>query len=164
MPDIPDSHIRALRALTERLKGQKGLVWALTGSASFALQGMDIPVNDIDVAADRDSALRIGALLEDCCIKPVEADSAARYVRSYYGQFRLEGVDVDLMGDSRRMDLDGSWTEPAFLPPLIEWVSVSSLRLPVLSLAFEEQAYRLLRRDERADAIAGFLRGKEKAK
>jgi len=161
---LPDAHLRALRELSRLLGPCGGLVWALTGSASFALQGMDIPVNDIDVAADRDSALRIGALLEDCCIKPVEADSAARYVRSYYGQFRLEGVDVDLMGDSRRMDLDGSWTEPAFLPPLIEWVSVSSLRLPVLSLAFEEQAYRLLRRDERADAIAGFLRGKEKAK
>ena len=162
MSAIPNTHIRALRALIARMEGQEGLVWALTGSTSFALQGMNVPVNDIDIMADRDSALRIGALLDDCCIKPVEA-SSAKYVRSFYGQFRLEGVDVDLMGDSCRMNLDGSWVEPAFLPPLIEWVNVSSLCLPVLSLIFEEQAYRLLRRDERADAIAAFLRGKEKA-
>lgn len=163
MSAIPDTHIRALRALLDRLAGREGLVWALTGSTSFALQGMDVPVNDIDIISDRDSALRIGALLDDCCIKPVEA-SSAKYVRSFYGQFRLEGVDIDLMGDSCRMNLDGSWGEPAFLPPLIGWVTVSSLRLPVLSLIFEEQAYRLLRRDERADAIAAFLRGKGSAK
>ena len=156
MSSIPDSHIRALQTLLARLKGQEGLVWALTGSTSFALQGMELPVNDIDIAADRDSALRIGALLNDCCVKPVEA-SSARYIRSFYGQFRLEGVEVDLMGDSSRMNLDGSWGEPAYLPPLIEWVIVSSLQLPVLSLAFEEQAYRLLRREERANAIAAYL-------
>ncbi len=68
------------------------------------------------------------------------------------------------MGDSCRMNLEGSWGGPAFLPPLIQWVTVSSLRLPVLSLVFEEQAYRLLRRDGRADAIAAFLRGKGAAK
>ena len=156
MSSIPDSHIRALRILLARLKSQEGLVWALTGSTSFALQEMDVPVNDIDIAADRDSAFRIGALLADGCVKPVEA-SCAKYIRSFYGQYRLEGVEVDLMGDSRRMNLDGSWGEPAFLPPLIEWVTVSSLRLPVLSLAFEEQAYRLLRREERANVIAAYL-------
>ena len=99
------------------------------------------------------------APLNNCCIKPVGA-SSARYIRSCYGQFRLEGVEVDLMGDSSRMNLDGSWGEPACLPPLIEWVTVSSLRLPVLSLAFEEQAYRLLRREERANAIADYLNRK----
>ncbi len=163
MSAIPDTHIRALRALIARMEGQEGLVWALTGSTSFVLHGMELPVNDIDIIADRDSALRIGALLDDCCIKPVEA-SSAKYVRSFFGQFRLEGVEVDLMGDSCRMNLDGSWGGPAFLPPLIQWVTVSSLRLPVLSLIFEEQAYRLLRRDGRADAIAAFLRGKGAAK
>lgn len=159
MSSIPDSHIRALRTLLARLKGQEGLVWALTGSTSFALQEMELPVNDIDIAADRDSALRIGTLLADCCVKPVEA-SSAKYIRSYYGQFRLEGIEVDLMGDSSRMNLDGSWGEPAYLPPLIEWVTFSSLRLPVLSLAFEEQSYRLLRREERANAIAAYLNSK----
>ena len=47
--------------------------------------------------------------------------------------------------------------EPADLPGLIEHVTCSGLIIPVLSLVFEEQAYRLLRRDSRADQIAAFL-------
>jgi len=36
-------------------------------------------------------------------------------------------------------------------------VQAEGMSLPVLSLRFEEAAYRLLRRIERADAIAAFL-------
>lgn len=159
MTGLTPAHITALRALLSRLTGQEGLVWALTGSTSFALQGMAVEAHDIDILCDRDSAYRIGALLADCCTKDV-APSQGRYIRSHFGQFVLEGVDIDLMGDSERMNPDGTWGEPAFLQPLIEWVEKEGLRLPVLSLEFEERAYRLLRRVERADAIAAFLRDK----
>ncbi len=156
MTGLKAAHFTALRALLARLEGQEGLVWAITGSTSFALQGMAVEAHDIDLACDRDSAYRIGRLLVDGCVREV-APSQGEFIRSHFGQFVLEGMDLDLMGDSARMNLDGSWGEPAFLPPMIEWVQAEGMSLPVLSLRFEEAAYRLLRRIERADAIAAFL-------
>ena len=157
MPALPEPHFRALRKIYNLLQEQEGLVWALTGSASFALQGMDLSPHDIDLITDREGARRIGELLRAFCVRPVGDDGGAEYVRSLFGRFLVEGVEVDVMGDPRRMNLDGSWGEPACLPPLIRFVEYRGLRLPVLSLAFEAQAYRLLRRDNRAEEIERFL-------
>lgn len=157
---IPETHVKALRLILQRTSGQKGLVWALTGSTSFALQGMDLTVNDIDVIADRESAEKIAALLSDFVTEAME-NSSARYIRSYFGRFSVLGADLDLMGDPERMGLDGVWQKPVSLPPLIRYLDYQGLRLPVLDLAFEEKAYRLLRRDARADDIADFLRRRE---
>lgn len=160
MSGLKPAHWAALRALLARLDSQEGLVWALTGSTSFALQGMAVIVHDIDLISDRAGAYRIGALLADSCVRPVKP-SQARFIRSHFGQFVLAGVDLDLMGDPRRRAMDGTWGRPVALPPLIQWVEAAGLKLPVLSLRFEEQAYRLLRRPARADAIAAFLRQAE---
>lgn len=154
---LTPAHETALRLLAGRLLRHEGLVWALTGSASFALQGMGIQANDIDIIADRRSAGLIAGLLSDCCAKPME-DSSAAYIRSYFGRFVLGGVDLDLMGDPERLGLDGVWQKPVPLAPLIRHAGLCGLLLPVLDLHFEERAYRLLRRDARADEIAAFLR------
>lgn len=154
------AHSQALQALHSRFQATPGLVWALTGSCSFALQGMDLPVNDIDVITDEAGAYLMGDLLADCVLQPV-APSIGAYIRSHFGRFVVEGIEVEVMGASRRQNMDGSWREPAHLPDLIEYIHHQGLRLPVLSLAFEEQAYRLLRRPERADQIAAFLRERQ---
>jgi hypothetical protein len=160
MLPLPEPHLRALRKIHSLLQGQEGLVWALTGSASFILQGMDLTPHDIDLIADERSAYRIGEILSDYVVKPVGSDSAATYIHSHFGRFLVEGVEVDVMGSPRRMNLDGSWGGPDFLPPLIQWLTYLGMSLPVLPLAYEAQAYRLLRREGRAEQIEAFLERK----
>ena len=53
---------QVIQLLVRRLEG-RGLTWALTGSASFALHGMDLPVHDIDVQTDKKSAYGVEAAL-----------------------------------------------------------------------------------------------------
>ena len=154
---LPEPHLHALRVIHGLLQGQEGLVWALTGSTSFVLQGMDLLPHDIDLITDVGGAYRIGEILSACVVKPVGSDSAAAYIRSHFGRFLVEGVEVDVMGSPRRMNLDGSWGEPDFLPPIIQWIEFSDMRVPVLPLSYEAQAYRLLRRDGRAEEIEAFL-------
>ncbi len=154
---IPAAHLRALRALCAVLAPEEGLVWALTGSTAFALRGMDLTPHDIDLIADRSGAYRIGGLLGDRCLRPV-SPSWTRYVRSHFGQFVVEGVQVDVMGDSSYLGFGGGWTAPAPLPPIIETLESKGLRLPVLTLAREAAAYRLLRRDARVEMIEAHLR------
>ncbi|HEY3364356.1 MAG TPA: hypothetical protein VGK74_04830 [Symbiobacteriaceae bacterium] len=52
------AHLAALRLICTRLDG-KQLNWALTGSLNFALQGVPVSVNDIDIQADRAGAYEI---------------------------------------------------------------------------------------------------------
>ena len=154
---LPDAHLRALRELSRLLGPCGGLVWALTGSAAFALRGMDLTPRDIDLVTDRSGACRVGRLLKDGCLRPV-SPSWSRYVRSHFGQFEVAGVKVDVMGDPSYLGFSDGWTAPAPLPPLIETYESGGLRLPVLSLAREEIVYRLMRRDARAEQIGAFLR------
>ena len=43
----------------------------MTGSTSFALQGMDVQAHDIDIQTDEASAYKLGTLLKEHCVEPV---------------------------------------------------------------------------------------------
>lgn len=156
MPGLTEAHYRALSTILRRLEPRPDIVWALTGSTSFALQGMKVEAHDIDIMTDAAGARAMGELLGDFCVKPV-APSSAEFIRSHYGQFLVDGVEVDLMGDSSRLGLDGVWTAPRRVGPLRFFVSARGMRLPVIALRHEVQAYRELRRPGRVAQIEQFL-------
>ena len=64
-------HIEALRIITQAAAKEPGLVWALTGSTSFALQGMDVQAHDIDIQTDRDSSYTLGTMIKEHCVEPL---------------------------------------------------------------------------------------------
>lgn len=68
---LTPAHIAALQTISRLAAKEPGLVWALTGSTSFALQGMDVQAHDIDIQTDRDSAYTLGTLLKEHCVEPV---------------------------------------------------------------------------------------------
>ena len=47
------------------------LVWALTGSTNFNIQGIDIDINDIDVQTDENSAYKFEKIFKKHIVKPV---------------------------------------------------------------------------------------------
>jgi hypothetical protein len=49
--DLPQAHVRALDFLLRRVP-PPAHTWALTGSAGLRLQGVDVPVHDLDIQAD----------------------------------------------------------------------------------------------------------------
>ena len=48
---IQPQHVRALKTIHNRLRKIE-TIWAITGSLSFALQGLEFKVNDIDLQND----------------------------------------------------------------------------------------------------------------
>ena len=52
---IPESVSRSLILVLDRLSSVV-YPWALTGSLSHALQGVDLAIHDIDIQTDRDGA------------------------------------------------------------------------------------------------------------
>ncbi|MBA7706967.1 hypothetical protein ES703_115828 [subsurface metagenome] len=75
--------------------------------------------------------------------------------------FALHGMDVGINDNDLQTDKDGAYQiEDAFQSNVIRKVTFSEaegMRLPVLSLSYEEQAYRKLGRTEKADKIKEWL-------
>jgi hypothetical protein len=49
--DLLKAHLRALEFLLKRVPPLEN-IWVLTGSAGLRLQGVDVPVHDLDIQAD----------------------------------------------------------------------------------------------------------------
>lgn len=158
---IDQGHLDVLRQVVMRLAdetvaGGTPLVWALTGSLSFALQGVPIEPHDIDLQTDEAGAYAIERCFAAAVIRPVCFSAAAR-IRSHFGALCLGGIEVEIMGDIEKRLPDGTWSGPVDVAQHRRFVSVDDLRVPVLSLRYEVDAYRVLGRLEKADLLEQWL-------
>lgn len=153
---VPPAHLTVLRLLAGRL-ASTDIVWALTGSTSFALQGITVPVHDIDVQTDAAGAHRIAELLADALVRPVVFSGTER-IQSHFGALVIGAVTVELMGAVQKRLPDGHWEKPVDVRAHRRFMQLADLTLPVLDLAYEERAYRLLGRVEKADLLRRHLR------
>lgn len=131
------------------------IVWALTGSAAFSLQGLDMEVHDIDIQTDERGVYLIEQTLSQFTVRPV-CFSAAAQIRSHFGQFMLDGVPLDLMGDVQKFH-EGHWEDSISLLPLIRYIPLGRHSVPVLDLRYECEAYRKMGRPDKARQIEDFL-------
>ena len=135
----------------------RSIHWAITGSLAFALQGFAGEVHDIDLQSDREGAYQVERLCSEFVVRPVQYAASAR-VRSYFGALDLAGVQVEIMGALQKRLPDGTWEAPVDVEQHKIWVAFAGMRLPVLSLAYEAQAYRLLGRLDKAESLLAWLR------
>lgn len=155
LPVLPSHFSLALRTLHSRLAGT-GILWALTGSTSFVLQGLPLTPNDVDLQTDALGAYEIEHLFIEHATRPIEFSSTGS-VRSHFGELNLCGVEIEIMGDMQHRLPDGTWTHPPDLRPLIRFIEWEGLEVPVLSLEYEADAYLELGRLERAVQLKNFF-------
>lgn len=157
---ILEAHVGALRVLVERLAGEP-ILWALTGSMSFALQGLPVEPHDIDIQTDAQGAYALAACFAGRVTRPV-AFSGTEAIRSHFGALTIEGVAVEIMGALQKRLPDGTWEDPVDVALHRRWIEVEGLRVPVLDLAYEARAYRVLGRTARAELLEDWLaRGRD---
>ena len=157
---LPSLHTTTLQWLYEVLSPTE-IVWALTGSTSFALQGLAVTPHDIDIQTDAPGAYVIERYLSAYVTRPV-AFSSAQNIRSHFGRFAIDGLVVEVMGDIQKRQADGTWQPSVPLKRYINYIVYQEMRLPVLSLAYEYQAYLMLGRIERARMIEEYLQKNRK--
>ena len=66
----------------------------------MALQGVDVFPADLDISIDKSGAYEIAKLFKECVVTPVSYKKSQRY-RSHFGELRIEGVKVEIMGNLR---------------------------------------------------------------
>ena len=148
-------HVQTLKIIDNSLR-KTDIFWVITGSLGFALQGMEIEVNDIDLQTDSAGAYEIEKIFTEKIIRRVEF-SRSNKIASHWGELNIDGVKVEIMGALRKKLPDGTWELPVDVKRYREFISFEGMVLPVLSLFYEEQAYRTLGRIERASQIKDWL-------
>jgi hypothetical protein len=152
---IPPSHLNALRVIYHHLQNTD-IHWALTGSFSFALQGVPVEPHDIDLQTDRDGAYAIERLFHEHVVRSV-AYWATPAMRSHFGFMEIAGVKVEIMGAIQKHLADGTWEEPVNVEQYRRFVNVENMQIPVLSLEYEYQAYTIIGRLEKARLLREWL-------
>jgi len=122
----------------------------------MALQGMPVEVHDIDIQTDKDGAYEIERCFAEFVIEPVRYSETER-IRSYLGMLEIDGIKVEIMGDIQKRLGNRSWEEPIKVERYRRWVEVDGMRIPVLSLEYEYQAYLRLGRVKRAGILRSWL-------
>jgi DNA polymerase-1 len=77
------------------LKGKK---YAIRGTASLVMQGIEMKVDDIDIVADKETALACNRIFKNFLVKKVSLSSSEKY-KSYFGEFNIDGIKVEVMGE-----------------------------------------------------------------
>jgi len=159
---IPEKFVTVLQIihpLIERGGGNAGgFSWAITGSLGMALQGMQLEIHDVDLQTDVAGAHAFQSLLNEYIITPLYLRESP-VARSHFGVFEIAGEKVEVMGDYQNRLPDGSWSPVPELARLIRWARLDDMRLPVMDLEHECEAYRLLGREEKSQAIRRFIDG-----
>jgi S-adenosylmethionine-dependent methyltransferase len=85
---------------------EAGPAYQVVGGTAVALQGVPVPVKDLDLETDAEGAYRFQALFAGHATLPVALRESEVY-RSHFGRFDFDGVTVEVMGDLHRREGEG---------------------------------------------------------
>lgn len=140
----------------EKCLGDLEQPWVLTGSLAFFYQGIPVDPHDIDIQTTESGAYEIEKRLAEFIVCPVRF-SESDTIRSHFGECRIHGVKVEIIGDIEKRDASGEWSSPVDLEHLLQFIKYKGLEIPVLPLAYEYQAYLKMGRREKAALLKQYL-------
>jgi hypothetical protein len=149
--------LKVLRKINTRLNNTS-VNWVITGSFGFALQGLPVEPNDIDIQTDKEGAYEIECHFSEFMTKRVTFSSTEK-IRSHFGKLMIDGIKVEIMGGIQKRLENESWENPVDLDHHKRGVEVDGMKVPVLSLEYEYQAYMNLGRIETAEMLRDWLQG-----
>ena len=152
---IPDKYLKVLKIIINKI-GNKNIVWALSGSISLALQGIEVTINDIDILTNEHGAKELDNLLKEYCVQKSEY-SSTEICRSIYGKYEINNIAVEIMANYQYKLKTGEWSKLNNLNDIIMY-SYKGMRIRALTLKQRLQEYEDAGKENRA------LKIKEKLK
>jgi len=152
---INSAYLKVLEKIYSRLT-KTNINWAVTGTLGFALQGLPVNPNDIDIQTDKVGAYETEKLFSEFVIKKVSFSTAEK-IRSHLGELKINGIKVEIMGDIQKRNADQTWEPPVDLNKHKKMIEVEGMHIPVLSLEYEYQAYLKLGRKDKAEMLRKWM-------
>lgn len=140
--------VEVIKLISENIPSN--IKWAIDGSTSLALQGIDVIPRDIDILTDHEGAIRIQESLKKYNVVPISHSSNEKY-DSYFGTFKVKGIKVEVMGDLR-VFRSGKWStlqNPSTVD--IANTNMEGVSIPVVSVKSQTESGYLSERLKRRD-------------
>ncbi len=96
-----------VKMIAEKFKNKQ---YAIRGTASLVLQNIEMNVADVDVICDSETAILANVVFSNYSIDSVSLKESSQF-KSYFGKFKIDGVDVEFMGDWQIKDKKGNWSK-----------------------------------------------------
>jgi len=154
---LPERIVQVLRVICPILNDAR-VEWAVSGSLALALHGLPVVPKDIDLQTDRLGAEQIARLLAEYLSYPPGMQLGVRLVRSYLAQLRIQGLEVQAMGQLEFQSPDGRWNPAPDFRQKRTTVDYLGLSIPVVSLEFLLALYTQLQRPGRVALIEARLK------
>ncbi len=107
--------------------------YAIRGTASLVLQGLDFKVADIDVLCDEETAIKLGLKF-----------SESSQFKSYFGKL---SDNVEIYGNWQIKNPKGEWSEILLpTPQNTKIIDIDGISVPVTTIEFELHCYALMGR------------------
>lgn len=152
---LPERIATTLQLLSVSLEGR--VEWAVSGSLALALYGLPVVPKDIDLQTDRAGADKIAQVLDPYQVYPPGLHLGVRLMRSYLGQYKIEGVVVEVMGDLEYQSVNGSWHGAPDFKAQRRTMEYLGISVPVVSLEYLYEFYLQLQRPARVALIQARL-------
>lgn len=124
MGKLPEKFRETTQLIAKRLVSTN---YAIRGTASLVLQGLDMNADDIDVVGDKDMAEACNELLSDFLVKSVAYSESPKY-KSYFGQFKINGILVEVYGNWEIKTPKGEWKKIEIERTLVDNVYVTTIQ------------------------------------
>ena len=145
---LNSTFVEVIKLISEKIPSN--IKWAVDGSTSLALQGIDITPHDIDILTDREGAIMIQESLNKYNVVPISHSSNEKY-DSYFGTFEVKGIKVEVMGDLR-VFRSGKWStlqNPSTID--IANRNLEGVSIPVVSVKSQTESGYLIERLKKRD-------------
>jgi len=140
------SVLSPLEALTEN--------WAITGGANLFIRGISESINDVDIITSEKGVFDIIQLLSDqsIVVRPNERTRDGN-VESLFAKIECASGFIEIMGSPANF-IGGNWVRNRGWDKEIEFINMTNFpSLPLMSLMYERDIYKLLSNRERVSII-----------
>lgn len=132
-----------IKIIHNKLRGED---YAIRGTASLVLQGLDMNVDDIDILCNAKTALNANLKLSEYLVEEVAFKESPKF-KSYFGKFLVDGVKVEIMGDWQIFNARKGWSGVYNADMKnIDYVKLDDLEIPVTKIDLELEVFALVGR------------------
>jgi hypothetical protein len=140
---------------------KQGVCWSLGASCFLYLKGIAPTFHDLDFMVVKEDCAKADQILSTLGKKQPERYDHLHYGTLFFGEYVVEGVDVDLMADFSIIKDGKEYPFPLKKENIDEVLLLQGEKIPLEKLSLWRERYLLMGRESKVEMIDAALRKKE---
>lgn len=155
-----DQKLHVLKTIAEKLN-DLNVLWNIGASCMLFLRGVVSDFDDIDIMVEEKDATKVKCILETLgTLQPKK--STNQYLTTYFYEFEIAGVDVDLMAGYKVINLDKVYEFPFDEHHIDGLYRLDGIDIPLASIDDWFVYYKVMNRHDKVKIIKAYLKRLER--